>query len=518
MKASLASLLRFLVAFALAAAVLWVIVGRKERYSVFDLVAGKRVISAQAPVPVEETAEPAAVARPLPRAAVDLNDSGILQQVNDAMADLTAHVVPAVVTVDTKKTVDVSEVVPVDPFGFFGYQRRNRSYSAPGLGSGVLVTEDGYVLTNHHVIAGVDEIQITTHEGEKFTAEWIGSDQKRDVAVLKIRSEEKRKFPSLTLGDSSKVRVGEMVMAVGNPFGLNETVTSGIISAKQRRLSDGENEYFQVDAVINPGNSGGPLVNARGEIIGLNVAIFTGQQDVQVWQGIGLAIPADEVREVYEAIVHGKPLLRGYLGIQVSDLSPLLARRLGLANGGALVRQIDEKSPAEQADIKPGDIVRSFDGRPVRNAEDVLGRIRAKKAGDKASLEVVRKGETLTVEAVAALQPDNTTLELHSSIVESGQAMLKQIGIDVRNLAAQEREALGLEAETPAILIQSVAEDGPAAQNFRAGDLIHAVNRTPVRSEADFQDLLGKLPKEKPSVMTLSRRGRLYQAYLSPGG
>lgn len=517
MKTSLASALRFTIALSIALAVLWTVTRGQDRYTFFDLLAGKKVIAGQLPLPVAQAAQPSATVRPIQAKPIDLNAPEILQQVNDAMSQLAAGVVPSVVTVDTIKRVDVSEMVPVDPFGFFGYQRRDRSYSSPGLGSGVIVSGDGYVLTNHHVIAGVDEIQITTHDGEKFPAEWIGSDQKRDVAVLKIRTEDKRMFPSLALGDSGKVRVGEMVMAIGNPFGLSETVTSGIISAKQRRLSDGENEYFQVDAVINPGNSGGPLVNARGEVIGLNVAIFTGQQDVHVWQGIGLAIPANEAREVYEAIAHGKPLLRGYLGIEVADLSPVIVRRIGLTSGGVLVRQVAEKSPAAVAGIKAGDIVLSFDGRPIQTAEEVLDRIRSKKAGEAAKLEVYRNGTKSVIEATAALQPDSTTLELHSNIVQSGQALVKEMGLAVRNLSAQERGTFNLEATTPAILIQTVTPDSPAARNLRAGDLIHAINRTPVRTVDDFHDLLGKLPQGKPSMMTLSRRGQLFNAYLSPG-
>ena len=201
-------------------------------------------------------------ARPIDTARagkVDAANIQILEQVNRAMADLTDAVVPAVVCIDTSTTVNVRRYVPVDPFGLFGYQSMDQEARQPDLGSGVLVSKDGYVLTNHHVIAGVDEIQITTHEGETFEAEWVGSDPGVDIAVLKLKDADDRAFPHLQFANSDDARVGETVLAVRNPFGLTETVTRSIISAKQRRLSDGANEYFQTDTVINPGNSGGPL-------------------------------------------------------------------------------------------------------------------------------------------------------------------------------------------------------------------------------------------------------------------
>ena len=533
----------------------WAIAG-EDRYSIFDLAAGRPVTAVlgqaqpaptptptqtQTPAPAEKPAAEApaspAPTKPGPSAPAPapesvlspeaLNSTQLLEKVNLALADLTDRVVPSVVSIDTTKTVDVPSYVPVDPFGFFGYRRSNQRYQVPSLGSGVIVSEDGHILTNHHVVAGVDEIRVTTFDGAQFQAEWVGSDPTVDVAVLKIKvnqpegvdGEPPRRFPALRFGDSDGVRVGDMALAVGNPFGLSETVTRGIISAKQRQLSDGSNEYFQTDAVINPGNSGGPLVDVHGEIIGINSAIFTGQQDVRVWQGIGLAIPSNEAREVYDAIVFDKPLLRGYLGVY---FAPELTRQHAMAAGlrslkGALVTNVDEQSPAQQAGLKPGDVIVSFNGAEATTAADTLNRIRRLKAGEQVKLGVFRQGQTLELRAVIAERPDTTTLELKSEITASGQAIAESLGVAVRDLTAAERSAFGLDADSPAIVITEVKPGSEASQRFLAGDLIHAINRNPVRTAAEFHDLLGSLPKREQSVIILSRRGHRFYAVLNPG-
>lgn len=489
-----------------------------ERYSIFDLIQGRpltAVIGAEDPIVAQ-----AADVEPLLRAVpLDLNSTGVLEGVNAALSDLTDAVVPSVVSIDTTTNVNVSRIIPTDPFGFFGY-RQNQNYKAPGLGSGVIVTEQGHIVTNHHVVAGVDEIRVTVHDGSQFDAEWVGSDPNVDVAVLQLKAPEGGtlpKFRPLGFGNSDEVRVGEMVLAVGNPFGLNETVTRGIISAKQRELSDGSNEYFQVDAVINPGNSGGPLVNIRGEIIGINVAIFTGQQDVRVWQGIGLAIPANEVKEVFEAIVLGRPLIRGYMGIELENISRNLAIALGLkSTQGALVTNVVKGSPAEEAGLKPGDVILEFDGKPTKTAEDALNRVRGKKAGELAAIVLVRKGETLQTSVPVIAKSDTNTLKLRSDIAANGQSIAEALGITVSNLTPQQRLALGLNETTAAILISEVKAGSQAAQRFQAGDLIHKINQDFVTDTVTFYDLLGSLPKDKTTVMLLSRDGRPIRALLNP--
>lgn len=502
----------------LSGAIYHLLIDEDSRYDIFDLLQGRTltaVIGTTPPVLAQ------AGNQTLPRAVpLDLNDNDVLREVNLALSDLTDAVVPSVVSIDTTTNVDVTRVIPTDPFGFFGYRRQSERYQAPGLGSGVIVTEQGHIVTNHHVVAGVDEIRVTVHDGSEYEAEWVGSDPNVDVAVLKLKAPEGGTLPAfrpLAFGDSDEVRVGEMVLAVGNPFGLNETVTRGIISAKQRELSDGSNEYFQVDAVINPGNSGGPLVNVRGEIIGINVAIFTGQQDVRVWQGIGLAIPSNEVREVFEAIVLGRPLIRGYLGLELENITRNYALALGLGSTkGAVITNVVAGSPAEEAGLKPGDVILKFEGKEAKSAEDALARIRSKKAGETAKLTIVRKGQILEPVVGVISKSDPNTLRLRSDIATNGQSIAEALGITVSNLTAEQRLSFGLKETTPAIVITDVREGSQAEQRFQPGDLIHRINQDPVTDTATFFDLLGSLPQDKTTVMVLSREGRLIRAFLNP--
>jgi serine protease Do len=502
------------------------LIDEDERYDIFDLAKGRPVtaaIGAGNPVVAQAKAQAQSKSRdgkPLLRAVpLDLNDTGVLEEVNRALSDLTDAVVPSVVSIDTTTNVDVTRVVPADPFGFFGY-RQSQRYKAPGLGSGVIVTDEGHIVTNHHVVAGVDEIRVTAHDGSVYTAEWVGSDPNVDVAVLRLKASDGADLPEfrpLGFGDSDNVRVGETVLAVGNPFGLNETVTRGIISAKQRELSDGSNEYFQVDAVINPGNSGGPLVNVRGEIVGINVAIFTGQEDVRVWQGIGLAIPANEVKEVFEAIVLGRPLIRGYIGLELENISRNYAIALGLKSlKGALITDVVKGSPAREAGLNPGDVILKFDGKEIATAEEALSRIRSKKAGESTRLTIVRKGEVQETEVGVISKSDTNTLRLRSDIAANGQSIAEALGIKVSNLSPRQRSAIGLNETTAAIAITEVKPGSQAEQRFQPGDLIHRINQDPVTDTVTFYDLLGSLPQDKVTVMVVSREGRLIRAFLNP--
>ena len=490
--------------------------GNDDRYDVFDLLKRRPItgdILAQAKTP-QSGSNPAPKLRAKP---LDLNNTGILEQVNRSLADLTDAVVPSVVSIDTKTNVDVTRFVPTDPFGMFGY-RQNETYESPGLGSGVIVSEDGYIVTNHHVVAGVDQISITVHDGTEFQAEWVGSDPHADIAVLRIQPTEGQQLPRfqpLAFGDSDVVRVGEMVLAVGNPFGLSETVTRGIISAKQRQISDGSNEYFQVDAVINPGNSGGPLVNIRGEIVGINVAIFTGQQGVKVWQGIGLAIPANEAREVFEAIVYGRPLIRGSLGLSLDNVTRNYAIALGLnSTKGALITNVEKGSPAEIAGLKPGDVIVKFDDKDTKDADDAYSRIRAKTESETAEITIIRKGQLMTATSTVMSKSDTNSLKLKSDITTSGQSIADALGIVVRDLKPQERQALGLRKNDPAILINDVKPGSQAERRFLPGDFIHRINRENIHSVAKFYDVLGSLPQDKASLMILSRDGHRITAVL----
>ncbi|MEM7696821.1 MAG: trypsin-like peptidase domain-containing protein [Verrucomicrobiota bacterium] len=502
----------------LAAGAYWLLIDKENRYDVFDLLA-RKPFTATTPLGSGSSLVAQAEMPQLRAEPLEIAQTGLLEQVNDALSNLTDAVVPSVVSIDTTTNVQRTRVVRPSPFSLFGY-RQSENYEAPGLGSGVIVSNDGYIVTNHHVVAGVDKIRVTLHDESEWEAEWIGSDPNVDVAVLKLVAPEGGSLPTLQplpFGDSDQVRVGEMVLAVGNPFGLNETVTRGIISAKQRELNDGANEYFQVDAVINPGNSGGPLVNVRGEIIGINVAIFTGQQDVRVWQGIGLAIPAREVREVFEAVVLGRPLIRGYLGVELTNLTTRYALATGLnSTAGAVITQVAAGSPADDAALKPGDVILQFDGKEVKSAEDALARIRGKKRGEVAELTLVRQGEVLKAAIEVAAKSDTNTLKLRADVAKNGQAIAEAIGIRVGDLAVEERSSYGLPGDVPAVIVTEVIPGALGEAQFSPGDLIHRVNQDDATDAAVFYDLLGSLPQDQTSVILFSRQGRVLRALLRP--
>jgi serine protease Do len=475
-----------------------------KTYDIFDLISGRKFV-ATAPLLGQSST---------PRVKVDPNDLEVLTSVNQAMADLTASVVPSVVSIDTKKTVNVPHRIQTDPFGFGGYLQYKPTERPAGLGSGAIVSEEGHIITNHHVIASADEIQVTCHGGSQFEAEVVGSDPIADIAVLKIKQPDEAepvKFQALPFGDSDVVRVGEMALAIGNPFGLNETVTRGIISAKQRQLDDSASEYFQVDAVINPGNSGGPLVNIKGELIGVNVAIFTGQENVKVWQGIGLSIPSNEAREIYEAIAHDQPLERGFLGVELDTVPENAVRAYRLTTRGALIRSVAAKSPAEAAGLKRGDIVTGFDGKNIHSPQDFIIRSRKKRTGDTADLKVIRQGREIMLQAQFASKSASSTFKIKKI---SGQKITESIGIQVADITEQQRDALGIPQGFPAILISHVQPGSQAETRFKAGDLIHFINQDHISSVDMFYKILENLTEER-SIMILSRNGERFAAVLN---
>ncbi|MDF1815221.1 MAG: trypsin-like peptidase domain-containing protein [Verrucomicrobiales bacterium] len=477
------------------------------QYTIYDLVKGTK-LTATSPALGQSGFYQGPV--------VDPNDLEVLTKVNRALADITEAVVPSVVSIDTKKTVNVRRVVPTGPFGMFGYYQNQPTERSAGLGSGAIVSEEGHIVTNHHVVATADQIQVTLNDGSIFEAELIGSDPIVDVAILKIVQPEgvaPLKFNPLPFGDSDQVRVGEMALAIGNPFGLSETVTRGIISAKQRQLTDSANEYFQVDAVINPGNSGGPLVNIRGELIGVNVAIFTGQQNVKVWQGIGLSIPSNEAREIYEAIANDRPLERGYLGVGLDNVPMQYMQAYRMKTPGALVLEVTPNSPAESAGMQRGDIVIGFDKKAITSPQDFIGRIRRKKSGETADLKILRQGEEITLTPEFVAKADKNTFQIRKV---SGQNITESLGIQVQDINRQQRDALGVPANFPAIMISDVKSGSQAESRFKAGDLIHMINRDAVTDVDVFYNLLESLPRDNRSIMILSRNGERFAAVLNP--
>ena len=451
----------------------------------------------------------------LPEAApLNLKEVELLARLNEEYASLTRAVVPSVVSIDTAgvRTEQLQDV--------WG-RTQVRRFPTQGQGSGVIVTKEGHVVTNHHVIAGQEQIQVTLHGGKTHPAHLVGEDTLLDIAVLKIDSDEA--FAPLKFGDSSQAQVGQIVFAVGNPFGLGETVTHGIISAKERSLSDSQRDLFQTDAAINPGNSGGPLVNLRGEILGINVAIFSQDKQKPGFQGVGFSLPANDVKDALMQILErGRPI-RGVLGVQMRDLDATVRATLGYAgNEGSAVIGISPGSPAQAAGLQPMDIIVSLNGEVIHSAAQLFARIQTTHIGAAVTLGVWRNGKTLELKATIAESgaAEATAKQQPAGAATPGrardpEAVLQLLGIDVRDLAVAER-LQGFRG----VVVTGVAATGHAAALIQAGDLILAVNNARVGSANEFFLHLAASAAVQDTRLQLIRDGQALLVTLPalPGG
>ena len=311
--------------------------------------------------------------------------SPTLEMIDSELTRLVRAVTPSVVSITTEKRVR-KRVAPMDPLEFFFGGGRIVEEKAKGMGSGVIVSSRGHVVTNHHVISGMEQIIVQLDDGRMEPAKLVGSDPQTDIAVLKIEGSAQ----ALTFADSDQVRVGQMVLAVGNPFGFEETVTRGIVSAKGRAFSDSGVQFLQTDAAVNPGNSGGPLINARGEIIGINTAIYSKSGE---WLGISFAVPSNVAKRSMESIVQSGRVRRGgAIGVSTAALSPVLARDLGLPDTkGVVVIAVQRGSPADRAQFEVGDVIRAVNGKSVAGPSEWIRMITECEPGTKAELKVVRE-------------------------------------------------------------------------------------------------------------------------------
>jgi len=401
-----------------------------------------------------------------------------------SLAPIVKRVAPAVVNIATRGSVEVPQRNPFmdDPFfrRFFDIpdqpqQRRRQTQSA---GSGVIVdAAKGYVVTNAHVIEGADEITVTLQDNRSFQAEVVGSDPASDVAVLKIPDED---LVDIRLADSSRAEVGDFVFAVGNPFGLGHTVTSGIVSALGRSgiNPEGYEDFIQTDASINPGNSGGALVNLNGELIGVNSAILTrGGGNI----GIGFAIPSNMVRTIMDQLIEFGEVRRGLLGVNIYTITPDIAEAYGVKETqGALISQVMPGSSADEAGLKAGDIVVSVDGKPVDDANELRNAIGLKRSGDSVKIEFIRDGKKRTVTAKLGEQ------QVAEANVPAGEIHPGLQGAELETLDASSPSFDG----DAGVLVSSVEQGSPAQQRgLRQGDVIIAVNRTRVTSLREFQEV-----------------------------
>jgi serine protease Do len=421
------------------------------------------------------------------------------------------RVVPAVVNISSSKMVKQTAMdMPdgADPFfrQFFGdrggqqFQPRQRNEKA--LGSGVIISPQGYILTNNHVVDGATTVTVTLHDKREFKARVVGTDPRTDVAVLKI---EGSNFPTLTLADSSKVEVGDIVLAIGNPFGVGQTVTEGIVSATGRGNLGIEQveDFIQTDAAINPGNSGGALVDDEGHLIGINTAILAGNSGGN--QGIGFAVPINMARhDMDEILAHGK-VEHGYLGILPQDVTPALAKAFHTGEtNGALVGSITPDSPASHSSLKQGDIIVAVNGQPIADASQLRTKIGMLDPNQTVMLKVLRNGSTQDVSITLGEYPSK---EERASISKPNSDSSLQ-GVTVESLTPDTAQELKLPATTKGVVVSEVDPSSHAADaGLRPGDVIQQVNRQPVTNMREYTEAVGSSKKDDSVLLLVDRGG-----------
>ncbi len=433
-----------------------------------------------------------------------LQSGGVMAKtVSPDFVELAKKLKPSVVNISVAKNIAPqtrSQRSPnsfgQDPFeDFFNRFFENvpqHSYKQRGLGSGFIISRDGFILTNNHVVAGADEIKVKLSDGREFKAIVKGADEKLDLAVLKI--DVKGALPFAELGDSDALQVGEWVMAIGNPFGLNQTVTAGIVSAKGRVIGSGPyDDFIQTDASINMGNSGGPLFDASGKVIGINTAIIQGGQ------GIGFAIPINMAKSVLPQLEEKGKVIRGWLGVAVQSVTPELAKSFGVeGEKGALVANVMKDSPAEKAGLKSGDIILEFDGKEVQEMNAISRLVAATPVGKKVKIRLLRNGKTKVVTA---------TIERLKEGAESVQTGTEQdrIGVTVRDLNAELAAQIGIK-ESQGVVVVAVKPGGIAEEaGIAVGDVIKEIDGVQINTVADFAKAISAHKKDEITRLLLRR-------------
>jgi serine protease Do len=431
------------------------------------------------------------------RAALDMDDVEMLHRMDAEYARLSEAVVPSVVSIDT---AGVKREQLRDLFGRVLGEYRSE---VTGIGSGVIVTKEGHVVTNNHVINDKSRIRVTLNDGQTYPAHLIGQDPGLDIAVIRIDA--KREFQPLSFGDSDRVRTGQLAFAIGNPFGLGETVTQGIISAKERSISDTQRDLFQTDAAINPGNSGGPLVNLFGEIIGINVAIYSADTQSRGSLGVGFSLPSNDVEESFLQILkRGRPV-RGYLGVKAVDLSPRV-RQIVKYQGekGAVVYSVVRQSPAEKAGLKPEDVIVDFGEHEVESRGHLFTMIQRSKVDEQITMKVSRRGDLLQLKTtiVDAVDGQAAAREEPAGRSPSDREISNAIGLTVQNLPTMEQRIGGKGVIIAQVLTNSLAHQ----RGLRPGDHILSINERQVSSTGDFYARLLASAAAQPTTI-LVRRG-----------
>ena len=442
-----------------------------------------------------------------------------LREAGKAFSSVAKKVSPAVVFISVERIEDSPfghRRSPFDddffrrffdlPFPDERFRQPPRQRRVEGQGSGFIVSKDGYILTNNHVVGDADEVSVRLQDGRELSAQLVGADRRSDVAVIRVDA---RDLPVLEPGDSDALEVGEWVLAIGSPFGLSHTLTAGIVSAKGRSsvgINDYEN-FIQTDAAINPGNSGGPLVDLNGKAVGMNTAIFSRSGG---YMGIGFAIPINMVRNIMDQLIEHGRVTRGYLGVLIQDLTAELAESFGLeTRGGVLIAAVTDDSPARRSGLMQGDVVVRFDDRPVREVGSFRNNVSLVTPGSKVEVVVIRDGQEQTIEVEIGKLPDEPGAEAPETVAD----VLLELGFVVQGLTPELAERFGIDHVT-GVVISSV-EDGSAAERagLRAGMVIHELNRNPVRTLDEFNDGLGDAADRETLLLLVGdRRGSRYIA------
>jgi Do/DeqQ family serine protease len=437
-----------------------------------------------------------------------------VRSIGQAFVEVVKKVQPSVVNVTTEKTItmkpwerygeDFFKGSPFeDFFKGFGFSPREKGkeyrHKQRSGGSGVIVDKEGYILTNNHVVEGADKVKIRLNDGREFTAIVKGQDSRTDLAVLHIKAKD---LPVATLGDSDKLEVGEWAIAIGSPFGLEHTVTVGVISAKGRTgLGTGTYEDFiQTDASINPGNSGGPLINIDGEVVGINAMI------IQPGTGIGFAIPINMAKQILNDLIKQGKVVRPWLGISVQDLTPEMAEQFQVKEKeGVIVAQIHQGTGAEKAGLASGDIMKSVDDKAIKNTNELIKEIQKKKVGQKVKLNVVRDGKPMTIEVTLTAMPDKP----EALKEKEGE---EKLGARVQELTPQLSARYRISSEIKrGVIVISVEEGSPADElGLQEGDVILEINRKKIETTKDFDKAIKDINVDKGIVFRLHRRGNTF--------
>jgi serine protease Do len=426
-------------------------------------------------------------------AALELPGMRVLEELQSVITDLAERVKPSVVNVLPALSTRNGNV-------------RERLPNSPGSGSGVIIDDQGHIITNNHVVGDANEVEVRLSDKTKFTAQVIGKDPDTDLALLKINTD--RALPYAQLGDSGTVKVGQWVLAVGNPFGLDRTVTLGVVSGIGREnmnLSKYEN-FIQTDASINPGNSGGPLFNIRGEVIGINTAI------INFAQGIGFAIPSNMARQVMQQLLTRGKVIRAWLGVGIQPITGELAGKFGVSeNEGVLVNEVFDNDPAYRAGIKPGDIITKVDGKGVDTPNSLSRLIAALDPGAAASIEVVRDGKRQLISVPLIERKESAIL----TSIQPTRAEVK-LGLDVQDLTPELAEKFKLK-DTRGVLVTKVDRGSVAmVEGLREGDLIKEVNRSEVTSSSEFSTAVSKAKRGETVLLRVLRENRAFYVVLKP--